>query len=81
MRTALRKALGTSGPAYRTLTTSGFEITDASRARGVEGDGLLNDGSFGIWEETENLCINGGVETNLVQWSDNGVGVVSRVTT
>jgi len=81
MRTALRKALGTSGPAYRTLTTSGFEITDASRALGVEGDGLLNDGSFGIWEETENLCINGGVETNLVQWSDNGVGVVSRVTT
>jgi hypothetical protein len=36
------------------LTVSGNEITDATRALGIDGDGLQNDGSFGIWEQTTN---------------------------
>lgn len=54
--------------AYKPLTVSGSLITDALRARGIEGDGRLSDSSFGIWEGTENLCTNGGFETNLAGW-------------
>jgi len=79
MRTALRKALGTSGPAHRTLTTSGFEITDASRALGIQGDGLLNDSSMGIWPPATNLCTNGGFETNTTGWFQFQEGISTFV--
>lgn len=61
------------------LTVSGNEITDASRAAGTAGDGLLNDSSFGIWEATTNLVTNGGFETNATGW--NAVSAaIARVT-
>lgn len=64
------------------LTLSGNEITDASRAAGLEGDGLLNDSSFGIWEAATNLCTNGGFETNTTGWTAWGAEAsISRVTT
>jgi hypothetical protein len=61
------------GPGGQFLT-SGFEITDASRAVGVDGDGRLNDGSFGIYEQRQNLCPNGGVETSTAGWDPYGSG-------
>lgn len=54
-----------------TLTTSGNEITDATRAAGVQGDGRASDSSFGIWEGTTNLVTNGGFETDATGW---GIG-------
>lgn len=51
------------------LTVSGNEITDASRALALAGDGLTSDSSFGIWEATTNLVTNGGFESNTTGWS------------
>jgi len=66
---------------YRALTLSGNEITDASRALGVEGDGLLNDSSMGIWGPATNLCTNGGFETNTTGWTKGGTNtLVSNAT-
>lgn len=48
-----------------TLTTSGGLITDASRSSAVQGDGRLNDSSFGVWTATTNLIDNGGYETTV----------------
>jgi|SRR5579884_891108 len=63
------------------LTVSGNEITDATRAAGVQGDGLSDDSSTGIWEGTTNLVTNGGFETNTTGWSDfNGSSSSSRDT-
>ena len=64
----------------RPLTLSGNEITDASRAINVEGDGLSDDGSFGIWEATENLVTNGGFETNATGWTVTGANTIARST-
>lgn len=70
------------GPSKQALTLSGNEITDASRAAGLEGDGLLNDSSFGIWEAATNLCTNGGFETNTTGWiAWKPEASISRVTT
>jgi RHS repeat-associated protein len=53
-----------------TLTTSGGLITDAVRLAGTDGDGRASpDSSFGIWEGTTNLVLNGGFETNTAGWS------------
>lgn len=51
-----------------TLTASGHEITDASRAARVQGDGRSGDSSFGVWEATTNLAPNGGLESNQWWW-------------
>lgn len=56
------------------LTVSGNEITDATRAANIQGDGLSNDSSFGIWEATTNLCTNGGFETGTNGWGASGTG-------
>lgn len=47
------------------LTLEGQVITDALRAQALRGDGLIADSSFGIWEATTNIALNGGAETNL----------------
>lgn len=65
------------GPGKRALTLSGNEITDASRALAVQGDGLLNDSSFGVWEATTNLCTNGGFETNTTGWTAGGTNTLA----
>jgi prepilin-type N-terminal cleavage/methylation domain-containing protein len=51
------------------LTTSGNEVTDTTRAAGLQGDGRAPpDSSTGIWEGTTNLIANGGFETNTAGW-------------
>jgi type IV pilus assembly protein PilA len=50
------------------LTFSGNEITDATRAADVQGDGLSNDSSTGVWEPTTNLVPNGGFESGVSGW-------------
>jgi hypothetical protein len=50
-----------------TLTLSGNEITDASRTTNAQGDGrAAPDSSFGIWEATTNLVVNGGFEADTL---------------
>ncbi|MBA3736527.1 MAG: prepilin-type N-terminal cleavage/methylation domain-containing protein [Actinobacteria bacterium] len=56
------------------LTTSGGLITDATRATNTSGDGLGADSSFGVWEASTNEVTNGGFETNLTGWWNNGSG-------
>lgn len=63
------------------LTLSGNEITDASRALSVQGDGRSADSSFGIWPAATNLCTNGGFESNTTGWTNVGTGVGTRITT
>ena len=36
---------------------------------GLQGHGLSNDGSTGIWPAATNLCTNGGFETNTTGWA------------
>jgi type IV pilus assembly protein PilA len=62
------------------LTVSGNEITDATRATNVQGDGRSNDSSTGVWEGTTNLATNGGFESTMTGWSAIG-GTVTRDTT
>lgn len=79
MNTALlRKVLGNTGPEFRALTLSGNEITDATRALGIQGDGLLNDSSYGIWPAATNLRLNGGFETNATGWAGAASATVAR---
>lgn len=54
-----------------TLTVSGNEITDATRAVNTQGDGRSADSSFGVWEATTNLIANGGAETNTTGATDH----------
>lgn len=60
---------------------SGNEITDESRLLGIQGDGLLNDSSVGVWPAATNICINGGFETNTTGWSAFLTAVLTRDTT
>lgn len=60
------------------LTLSGNEITDATRAAGVQGDGLSGDSSYGLWEATTNLVTNGGLETNTTGWDAYAGATVTR---
>lgn len=64
------------------LTLSGNEITDVSRAAGVQGDGrVVPDGSFGVWRATTNLITNGGFETNVTGWNaPSGTNTFARST-
>jgi len=66
------------------LTLSGNEITDATRAAAIQGDGVATpDSSFGMWEAITNKVTNGGFETNLTDWSkilDTGE-TLTRITT
>ena len=56
-----------------TLTTSGNEITDATRTTNTQGDGRTPpDSSYGIWEGTTNLITNGGFESNKTGWTASG---------
>src|SRR3990167_4449938 len=65
----------------RPLTLSGNEITDAVRRAGIEGDGASPfDQSLGVHGETENLCTNGGFETNTAGWSASGTNTLARST-
>lgn len=82
MNTALlRKVLGNTGPELRALTLSGNEITDATRALGIQGDGLLNDSSYGIWPAATNLCTNGGFETDTTGWTAGGTNTIASSAT
>jgi prepilin-type N-terminal cleavage/methylation domain-containing protein len=62
------------------LSVSGNEQTDAARALGLQGDGLSNDSSTGVWEGTTNLVTDGGFETNTNGWSSGSGGAFSRDT-
>jgi hypothetical protein len=62
-----------------TLTVSGNEITDATRATNTQGDGLAAPAGFGIWEATTNFCTNGGFETGTAGAATNiGTETISR---
>ena len=67
------------------LTRSGGYIDDAVRALGVQGDGLSNDGSTGIWPAATNLVTNGGFETNTIGYglytAAGTAGSLARVNT
>ncbi len=47
------------------VTLSGNEITDLSRSLGTSGDGLLADGSTGVYPAAQNLNPNGGLEAGI----------------
>jgi len=68
-----------------TLTTTGNEITDASRTINTQGDGKTPpDSSYGIWEATTNLVLNGGAETNtssITTWGPVGTTITRDTTT
>jgi type IV pilus assembly protein PilA len=51
------------------LFFAGNEITDASRALGVQGDGLTNDSSTGVWQGTTNTMQNSAATTNMANWA------------
>jgi type IV pilus assembly protein PilA len=51
------------------LSVNGTEITDATRSLSVQGDGLTNDSSTGLWESRSNLSKNGGAETGTGNWA------------
>lgn len=56
-------------------------INDASRAAGVQGDGLSNDGTTGIWPAATNLVTNGGFESNFTDWTKSaGLATGQRIT-
>ncbi|MGI8423589.1 MAG: phage head spike fiber domain-containing protein [Chloroflexota bacterium] len=62
------------------LILSGNEITDATRALALQGDGLSGDSSFGIWPAATNLVTNGGFETNTTGWTAQLSGIIARIT-
>jgi hypothetical protein len=63
------------------LTVSGNEITDATRRRGVQGDGRVTpDATFGSWEASTNHIKNGGAETNTLYATADGSAAFSRST-
>lgn len=65
-----------------TMTVTGNEITDASRVLGIDGDGIVSDGSFGFWPASTNLHPNGGFETSADGWAAYGGGAsINRVST
>src|SRR5205085_2622304 len=57
--------------ATTTLSTSGNEISDATRTAVpvTSGDGRPAESSFGIWAPTTNLVTNGSFETNTTGWT------------
>lgn len=63
-----------------TLTRSGNEVTDATRATATQGDGLSQDSSYGIWPAATNLVLNGGFETNTTGWGQVGTSTLTRAT-
>lgn len=64
-----------------TLSADGTLITDRQRIYGLQGDGLLNDGSTGIWPAVTNICSNPTFETNDTGWGVEGTSTKTRVTT
>jgi len=77
IRTRMSETLGAFDAAGAPLTVTGAPITDAIRAARASGDGLDSDKSFGIWEATTNLLLNGGFETNITGWVGTGTPVRS----
>ncbi len=75
-----RAAFFVGGHGLATLTLSGNEITDATRAAALQGDGRAADGSMGVWEATTNLCTNGGFETNTTGWTASSGLTLTRST-
>ncbi len=68
-----------------TLTVSGNEITDATRAAGVQGDGLTAPAGFGIWEATTNLENSAGAdvsfETGTTGYTTGGTNTIASSAT
>lgn len=67
------------------LTLSGNEITDAVRTTGTEGDGLAVPAGMGVWEASDNLLDEAGIEvsfeTDLNGWNQTGNAEIrSRIT-
>lgn len=61
------------------MVVSGNEITVATRALGIDGDGRTGETSFGLWPAKTNLVVNGGFETDLYGWSALGGSAPVRV--
>ncbi len=63
------------------LTVSGNELTDKTRSTSTQGDGRqAPDSSTGVWEGTTNLITNGGLETDLTNWSGQSNVTLARTT-
>ncbi len=65
-------------PASRLIFGNGI-LTDRLRAPAYEGDGKLNDRSFGVWPATQNLAINGNIATGLSGWATGAYANHSKV--
>lgn len=66
--------------AFQGISLSGNEITNATRALGVQGDGLAAPAGAGIWEGTTNLVTDGGFETNTATWVSYNPGDTATLT-
>lgn len=64
-----------NGTATTALTVTGDLITDAVRAGGIDGDGLSNDSSYGIWTQAINYARWGNAFNNAV-WVYSNASVV-----
>lgn len=64
------------GPWTR-VTSFGEVINDYTRNLDLEGDGLLNDGSWGFWHASSNLLANGGFEIDASGWNTTIAGGTS----
>lgn len=53
----------------KSLTTSGYEITDDTRIANIQGDGYSTESTYGIFKDSTNLVNNGSFETNTTGWS------------
>ena len=75
-----RDVIGTS---TLPVTSSGNELTDATRTANIQGDGLPLGSGTGIWEATTNQVTNSGAETTASAGGAQGVGsaAVTRDTT
>jgi hypothetical protein len=61
------------------LISNSAILTDKLRSSSVEGDGKLNDGSFGIWPATQNLVTNGNIATGLSGWGTDAYANHSKI--
>src|SRR3990167_6097368 len=72
MLTTAQRIMMDRAQQYDLLTLSGNEITDRIRALPDQGDGLSNDGSFGVWPGANNRANNSHDQTNPTSIIDTG---------
>src|SRR3989338_6793481 len=64
MLTTAQQLMMAQAQQYDLLTLSGNEVTDYIRTLPDQGDGLTNDGSFGVWPAATNRAINSNAKTS-----------------